>query len=177
VEEIEVPIDKIQEDLQHEAAHSRDRLLSFGAVLSAILATFAAIASLSAGHHSNEALIEQILASNSWSHYQAKGIKASVLQLRADTAKGQSAEETQKKLSEYKDEQQEISKTAKEHEDASVFHLNVHQTHAFSVTFFQVAIAMTAIAVLVKKRALMLFSGAFSLVGLFFLIKGFLVLH
>ena len=35
-----------------------------------------------AGHHSNEAMIEQIQASDHWGYYQAKGIKAAVLGTR-----------------------------------------------------------------------------------------------
>src|SRR5258708_37979306 len=75
MEDIEVPTEHLHEQI-HEAAHeSRERWMVYAAVSTALMAVLAALGSLFAGHHSNEALIEQIRSSDQWAYYQAKGIK------------------------------------------------------------------------------------------------------
>src|SRR2546427_1180411 len=54
------------------------------ALSAAVLAALAAVASLLSGHYSNEAMLEQLRASDQWNYYQAKGIKASVLSAKLD---------------------------------------------------------------------------------------------
>lgn len=175
MEEIEVPLEQVQEDVQHHALHSTVSWLSLGALMSAVLAVFAAISALTAGHHANEAMIEQIHASGQWGYYQAKGIKASLLESRnllLRALREPIPAESEQKLAEYRDQQQEIQARAKELEESSVGHLRRHQILAKAVTFFQVAIAMAAIAVLVRRRALLFVSGAFGACGAGFLILG-----
>src|SRR6478672_9322706 len=85
VTEIEVPIEKIQEDINHAAHHADSasaKMMNRAALLSAFLAVFAAISALFAGHYANEAMIEQIQSSDQWSYYQAKGIKLSLAELK-----------------------------------------------------------------------------------------------
>ncbi|MGA2783064.1 MAG: hypothetical protein ABSF13_14295 [Smithella sp.] len=57
-EEIEVPIEKLHESIQDEAEKAREKWVFMVALSTAILAVFAALCSLMAGHHANEALIE-----------------------------------------------------------------------------------------------------------------------
>src|ERR1700749_1492221 len=74
MEDPEVPTEHL-----HEAAHeNHDKWSMFVAISTAFMAAFAAVSSLMAGHQSNEALITQIKASDRWSYYNAKGIKAEV---------------------------------------------------------------------------------------------------
>jgi hypothetical protein len=65
-EEIEVPIEKLHESIQEEAEKAREKWVLFVALSTAILAVLAALSSLMAGHHVNEALIDQIQASDQW---------------------------------------------------------------------------------------------------------------
>ena len=181
MEEIEVPLEKTQEDIEH-AAHegdhgSKSNWITWSALLSALLAVCAAVASLNAGHHANEAMIDQIKSSDSWNYYQAKGIKASVATTRAEIleAVGKPVPaEVKAKIDKYADDQKEIQDTAKEQEASSGHHFEVHAIFAESVTFFQIAIAVTAIAVLVRRKRFLLVAGGFGAVGLFFLVQGFI---
>ena len=178
MDEIEVPLEQLQEDIHHHAMHGGERWLSLGAVLSAFLAVFAAISALTAGHHANEAMIDQIRASDAWSFFQAKSIKASILETRIEVLKAMGKpvlEANAKKLEEYRSEQKELQKQAKEYEETSEHHLVHHQILAKSVTMFQIAIALTAISVLVRRRQLMWVSTAFGAIGLGFLGYGLLV--
>jgi cytochrome b len=178
MEEIETPIEKIQEQMNEiaqeaHAQHAADNWIGRVALSSAVIAVCAAVAALLAGHHSNEAMIDQIQASNQWSYYQAKGVKANLLATKIDlyALQGHAATEAdQTKLETYKKEQEEISKLATEKQESSERHLSAHNTMAKSVTFFQVAIAISAIAILIRRKKFWYTSLGFAFIGLFYFI-------
>jgi hypothetical protein len=170
MEEIEVPLEQTQEHVQHHALHDggSSRLINLGAVLSAILAVFAAICALLAGHYSNEAMIEQIKSSDQWSYYQAKGIKSALQEFRLEMngTDEKKAETIKSKIEKYKEEQEKISEDAKEKEEASQKLLRYHERLAMAVTFFQVAIAVIAIGVLTRKKFFFFMGSGSGLIGL-----------
>ncbi|QDK39218.1 DUF4337 domain-containing protein [Bdellovibrio sp. NC01] len=175
MEEIEVPLEQTQEHLQHAAHHSHDgggggfSLINLGAVMSAILAVFAAICALLAGHYSNEAMIEQIKSSDQWSYYQAKGIKGALQEFRLEMNTTQGEEKIEKikeRIEKYKKDQEEIQEVAKEKEEASEKLLKWHERLAMAVTFFQVAIAVIAIGVLTRKKFFFYMGSTSGLIGL-----------
>ncbi|HTC19876.1 MAG TPA: DUF4337 family protein [bacterium] len=177
-EEIEVPTEHLHEHMEHEAEEAKSKWILGVALSSAFLAAFAAVASLMAGHHANEAMIDQIKSSDQWAFYQAKGVKAAVLSSKMEllaTLKHRPSDADQKKLGEYKDDQDKISEEAKKDEESSEAHLAHHVILARSVTLFQVAIAIGAIAALARRRAFWYVSLGFGGVGLFFFIQGLLV--
>src|ERR1035437_7658856 len=157
MEEIEVPTEHLQENIQEHAEHSRERWIMMVALTAALLAVLAAVSALMAGHHSNEATIDQIKASDQWAYYQAKGIKSAVLESKTELLRemGKSVSEKDvEKLKTYKDEQKEIDKKARELQHSSECHLVLHHGIAQSVTIFQIAIAVCAISVLTRKKSL-----------------------
>ncbi|HEV7620207.1 MAG TPA: DUF4337 domain-containing protein [Flavisolibacter sp.] len=170
MEEIEVPTEHLSEEINERAEEAKkDKRWSFYVAIStALMAVFAAISSLMAGHHSNEALIEQIKASDQWNYYQAKGIKAEILSLNS---KG--VQDTVK-LKKYNKDQQDIRTNAEDHEKQSEGHLQKHIILARSVTLFQIAIAISAISILTEKRPLWFFSIILTLVGLVFFVANFI---
>ena len=178
-EEIEVPTEHLHETLKEEAEkhhHSSSEIswISQVALSSALIAVLAAIASLLAGHHANEAMLEQMEATDQWAFYQSKGIKAAVLdsklQLLAALGK-ETKPEDQTKLSGYEGEQGKIEEKGHELEGSSKKHMQEHNILARSVTIFQIAIAMAAISVLVRKRPLWYLSVLLGLGGTFFLVQ------
>src|SRR5207247_9492041 len=86
MEEAEVPLEHLHEQVHHSAEHSRERWISWVALSTAVLAVLAAIAGLLSGHHVNEAMMKQIEASDQWRDYQAKSIKAAVLDAKMSLA-------------------------------------------------------------------------------------------
>jgi alanyl-tRNA synthetase len=156
MEDPEVPTEHLHEHI-HEAVHENHNRWSMAVAIStAFMAAFAAVSSLMAGHASNEALIYQIQSSDKWSYYNAKGIKAevadAVLQLKdtkLDTSKTAAARKAK-----LKDDQKEIQKEAQKLEDESTKELQKDMLLARAVTFFQVAISLSAVALLSKKKAL-----------------------
>ena len=156
----------------------------------AIIAVFAAIASLESGANSNDAILEkneavlnEARASDQWAYYQAKGVKSSLANTEADLAGTSNAELAVRAMAEakrYKSEQDAIEKAAHElekkveesNERAERF-LERHHRFALSVTMFQVAIALSAIAALTRRKALWWVGLAASAVGLVMFVRGF----
>jgi hypothetical protein len=169
MEEIEVPTEHLHETIEDEAkeaSNKGDRKSSMAiAISTALMAVFAAISSLLAGHHADEAVIEQIRASDQWSFYQAKGIKEEIISLSNHPEK-------ESRSAKYKQEQADIQKEAKAAEESSHDHLEHHATLARAVTLFQISIAISAIAILTRKKFLWFTSLGLSCFGLFFFITG-----
>jgi hypothetical protein len=180
MEDPEVPTEHLHEHI-HEAAHeSHDKWSMLVAISTAFMAAFAALSSLMAGHQSNEALITQIKASDQWSYYNAKGIKAEVAdavtkinysKAAADTASTASATARKAKL---KEDQAQIQEKAEKLEKESEEHLAKDVTLARAVTFFQIAISISAISILSKKRSLWYISLALFAAGIFQFVMGLL---
>src|SRR5271166_4148174 len=117
-EEIEVPTEHLHEAL-HEAAeghagHGGEEgpgWVARVALTAAVLSVTAAVAALIAGHHANEAMLEQMEATDEWAFYQAKGIKSSLVQNKLDilAALGKTEkEDDRKRIERYAEEQKEI---------------------------------------------------------------------
>jgi gas vesicle protein len=168
MEEIEVPTEHLHEAIDEKAKEHETGWSMYVAISTAMVAVLAALAGLLAGHHSNEALIDQIKASDQWAFYQAKGIKAEIKSIAVNGVVDKDAVEK------YKKEQEEIKEKANEHEKASEAHLSHHVLLARSVTLFQVAIAISAIAILTKRKILWFAGLLFSAVGIIFFILGIL---
>ena len=92
MEEPEVPIDEVREHLEHHAHEEKNSFVSSVALSTAIIAAFAAITSLLAGGHANEAMMSQIQSSDQWAFFQAKSIKAAVLSTKIALLESQGQE-------------------------------------------------------------------------------------
>ncbi len=184
-EEIEVPIEHLQEAI-HEKAHESGHGHSAGggfnmqvALSSALLAVLAAVSALMAGHFANESMVEQIRSSDQWAFYQAKSIKEAIVTAKIETLQGlgkpvtEHAEDKQR----YADERKEIQHKAKELEAESHHHLNQHQVLARTVTLLQISIALSAIAVLTRKKLLWYFSLLGGAAGAIILVQALFFTH
>jgi len=187
----EVDTDKLHEAIQEELDHDGGAFLKGIALSTALLAACAAIASLRAGATVNEALVLktestrlQAEASDQWTFYQAKGIKAAVQDASATSWLAIGKEPPAKYAEEqkrYKDQQVEISKKAQEKEHArdekskEADHL-LHEHHGFAnaVALFQVSIALGAVAALTRNKLVWFGSMGAGLIGLAFFAKAFL---
>jgi len=187
----EVDTDKLHEAIQEELEHDGGTFLKRIALTTAILAACAAIASLRAGATVNEALVLktestrlQAEASDQWTFYQAKGIKAAVQDASATSWLAIGKEPPAKYAEEqkrYKDQQVEISVKAQEKEHArdekskEADHL-LHEHHGFAnaVALFQVSIALGAVAALTRIKLVWFGSMGAGLIGLAFFAKAFL---
>ena len=189
MEEVEIPLESVNEQVEHAHGHQQGHgggghqqhvnWITWAALISAVLAVLAAVSALYAGSRVNEAMMKQMKSSDQWAYYQAKGIKAAVLETRLSLleklphgAEGEIAEKTKAKLEKYAEEQKEISEKAEHFEKESEENFEHHEVFAHAVTLFQIAIAVTAIAVLAKRRRFLVVSLAFGILGTGFLVKG-----
>ncbi len=178
----EVDTDKLREAVHEELEREGSRFLRRIALTTAVLAALAAIAALKAGSTVNEALVLkteatrlQAEASDQWTYYQAKGIKAAVAQ--ATEAPWLSLgkhppRDLLEKERRYATEQEEIKTKAealereRDAKSREADHL-LHRHHGFAnaVALFQVAIALGALAALTRNRAVWLASLSIGAVG------------
>jgi hypothetical protein len=187
----EVDTDKLHEAIQEELEHDGGAFLKGIALSTALLAACAAIASLRAGATVNEALLLktestrlQAEASDQWTFYQAKGLKAAMQEASATSWLAIGKEPPAKYAEEqkrYKDQQAEISLKAQEKEHArdekskEADHL-LHEHHGFAntVALFQVSIALGAVAALTRNKLVWFGSIGVGLIGLALFAKALL---
>ena len=180
MEQPEVPLEHLQEHVERHAHASGEQWVSWVALSTAILAAFAAVCSLLAGFHANEAMINEIESANQWAFYQAKGIKSSVVDTRLELLKalGKATDPADAaKLAEYAREQKEIRAEAEQRQTKAQSHLHQHVILARGVTMFQISIAVSAISALTRKRRFWFVGLAFGMIGGVFLIQGLLPYH
>ena len=170
MEEAEVPTEHLHEEINEKAEEllrkSENKWTLFVAISTALMAVLAALASLFAGHHSNEALIMQIKASDQWSYYQAKSIKAEIRKLEPQTVGVSKTPDVVNK------EEEAVKRTAEDDEKKSDAHLQRHVTLATAVTFLQVAIAISAISIITRRRFLWYGAMAVAVIGIYFFTMG-----
>jgi hypothetical protein len=176
MEEMEVPTEHLQEEIKEKAEEQKDRWTLYVALSTAFMAVLAAVAGLLAGHHANEALIERVKASDQWNYYQAKNLKAEIVansdRLLHTLSPNSTAEDHHADLARYEKEKESIKKTAEEAEKRSEEHLGHHVPLASAVTAFQIAIAVSAISLLTRRKQFWYMGLLLMLIGVVFLIVG-----
>jgi hypothetical protein len=179
MEEMEVPTEHLQEAINEKAEEKKneekEKWALYVALSTAVMAVLAAIAGLLSGHHVNEAMIEQIKSSDQWAFYQSKSIKSEIASssdkiLHALSTKP--VEDNSKEVARYEKEKEGIKKIAEEDAKSSGEHLARHVTLSKAVTIFQIAIAISAIAILTRRKVLWYAAMLLTIGGSVFLILG-----
>lgn len=163
--------------------HGEDNFASRIAVTTAILSTLGAMFGYEGGHtqnaallYKNEAAIQKTAASNQWNYYQAKSNKQNLSELSITLVnKPEDKEKYKQEVERYKKEKQDIkadaekleaaAKAADKHSDQE---MHIHGRWALATTLLQISIALSAIALLTRKKWLMLGVYGASAVGLVF---------
>jgi uncharacterized membrane protein YdbT with pleckstrin-like domain len=202
-EEIELDIREQQEKLEelhreHEEMEREEKQNSSWtrdvSMSTALLAVVAAIAALHSGTLVNEALLEQnkavkfqAQASDKWAEYQANSIKGHSSEQTAalfsalGSGQAASSEKYTKEVEKYDTKKEGLAEDAKKleetrdkQEEESAHHMHQHHTFAYCVTFTQVAIALSAIAALTRRKQVWYASLAVGAIGVAFMVYGFL---
>ena len=156
---------------EHAAEHGgADSFAGRIAVVTAILATVGAVMSFAGGDtqakaqlYKNNAAIKKTEANDQWAYYQAKGSKQNLAELGAtlvSTAekiefyKGE-AERYKKEKGEIKDAADKLEAESKDWDRRSEEEMHTHHRWALAATAMQIAIALSAIAVLTQRRWLL----------------------
>lgn len=167
-------------EVEHVAQHGGDSFTSRIAVLTAVLSTVGAIFGYMGGHsqnaallYKNDAAIEKTSASNQWNYYQAKSNKQNLAELSVTLTSGEAQEKFAQAVERYKKEKEEIKTEAEKLEalasDAdrkSAQEMHVHERWAMATTLLQIAIALSAITLLTRKRWMLVGVYGASAIGL-----------
>jgi hypothetical protein len=170
----------------------KDAWLNYLALTTIIFAVCATLSTFKGGGFSTKSVITQAQASDEWAYYQSKGIKSYIYQLQAekleldlmglkpDAAKLSSIytdkiADYKKKIEKYEKEKTESQQKAKALE-AVRDEAQVHsKAFGIAVIYLQIAILLSSIAGLLKKKAIWYGGVAAGLVGLVYFADGFLV--
>jgi hypothetical protein len=166
--EVHGPHDHAVEHAGEAAHHDADPFASRMAVLTAILATIGAICSYQSGnsenlalYYKNEAAIKKTEAANQWSYYQAKGEKENLAELGAAlTPAGSDAHNKfAADIDKYRQQKdpirakaESIEKEVAQNDAQSEALLHGHHHWAQATTLIQIAISLTAITLLTRKK-------------------------
>jgi hypothetical protein len=169
--------------LEHAAAHGPDTLPGRIAVLSAVLATLGAVMGFQGGDtqakaqlYKNTAAITKTRANDDWNYYQAKGVKHNLADFgatistnpeRAAAFKAE-AERYKKEQAEIKARADQLEEEVKEWDQRSDEQMHQHHRWALGATAMQIAIALSAIALLSRKLWLLYGVGLVAVAGLVF---------
>jgi len=179
----EVETENLREAIGEEHERAKESFLKQIALTTALFAALAAISALRAGATVNEALMLrteaarlQAQASDQWSYFQAKGIKAAIEEASRTSwlamDKAPPADYADRK-ERYAAEQKEIETKAREKEkerdekiEESEHLLHRHHGFAYAVAILQVSIALGAVAALTRSRPVWVGSLALGLSGI-----------
>jgi hypothetical protein len=167
-----------EEHLAQKEKEKRDRWTKYVSLTMVVIAVLAAIATLKGGGFStrtlkemNEATFNQAEASDQWAFYQAKSIKQNLYEIEMDhlnaapSPDGAAMAKMKAKVDKYDKEKAEITAMAKKYEAARDVARKTATSAAehskemgLSITLFQIAIALGAMCLIVKKKPLWIVS-------------------
>ncbi|MBV8073758.1 MAG: DUF4337 domain-containing protein [Acidobacteriaceae bacterium] len=158
------------EEVEEHVQHAQDPFNKTVAGTMAIIAALLAIVSVLGQHFNTEKLLDQQLASDEWAYYQAKDIRRYVAQVAQD---GFNQIKTDNQISNkyahdsdrYKTQSAEIEDKARDFEKERDSAGRRGDRFHFGEVFLEVAIVLSSLAILTKRRALFLGGVGSALVG------------
>ena len=176
------------EHMVEHHAHGGDQLAMKIALLTAILSTLGAVFSYEGGAAQNqamllknEAVLKKTAAADQWAFYQTKSQKQLITETMSELVDQTKATELKNRAARYEKEKADI-KVEAEKLDKESEALNqeseksMHPHHRISqgMTLIQIAIALSSIAALTRKRWLVGFAGVAAVIGVALSLSGVL---
>jgi hypothetical protein len=176
------------------AEEKKEPWLNYLALSTVIFAVCATLSTFKGGGYSTRSVLSQAQASDQWAFYQAKSIKGNLYQLQlekiqfeakldanADAAKRAAYQEAiesyQKKAAGYEKDKADIKleaeKLEKQRDDAKKH----GEPFGLAVILLQIAILISSIAALLKRKELWYLAMPVGLVGIVFFVDGFLLFY
>ena len=171
----------------------KEQWLNYLALSTIVFAVCATLATFKGGSYSTRSVLSQSQASDQWAYYQAKGIKSYLYEMQKEKLElellnlQKSASEDvifayKQKIKNYKDraenylkEKSDIQNNAKNLEKAR----DVAQLHSkafgVAVIFLQIAILLSSIASLMRKKQLWFLGVTAGIIGIAYFADGFFV--
>jgi hypothetical protein len=175
------------------AEEKKEQWLNYLALATVILAVCATLSTFKGGGYSTRSVMSQTQASDQWAFFQAKSIKSYIYEMQKDKlelelqAMGAKApqpvvEEYRKKIADYgkkiakyEGEKADIQKEAKRNEQIRDDAQKHGQAFGIAVIFLQIAILLSSIAALIKKKPVWVIGMAVGIAGIVCFANGFLL--
>ena len=175
------------------AEEPKEKWLNYLALTTVILAVCATLSTFKGGGYSTRSVLSQTQAANQWAYYQAKSIKGYLYEIQKESLELESKKDKVKsskvlageyekkiamytqKISKYDEEKAVISKEAKRLElirDEAQKHSGIF---GIAVIFLQIAILLSSIAALMKKKVIWIIGVSTGAIGLVYFANGFLL--
>lgn len=169
----------------------KEKWLNYLALTTVIFAVCATLATFRAGGNSTKSVLAQSKASDQWAYFQSKSIKGYLYELQKEEyalavrAMGPKAnrelaadyakriENYGKKIEKYTEEKTQIEQAARTLELERDNAQKHSQAFGLSVIFLQIAILLSSISALMKKKPLWMLGIASGSIGLIYFANGF----
>jgi len=175
------------------ADDKKETWLNYLALTTVILAVCATLSTFKGGGYSTRSVMSQTQASDQWAFYQSKSIKSYMYEMQRDklqleqTASGgklshdaaseyaKKIEDYSKKIEKYDKEKSEIQDEAKRFESIRNDAQRHSQIFGIAVIYLQIAILLSSIAALMKRKSLWMMGVAIGVAGIVYFANGFLL--
>lgn len=176
------------------AEEKKESWLNYLALTTVIFAVCATLSTFKGGGFSTRSVMSQSQASDQWAFYQAKSIKSYMYQMQKenlelklkDLSRGTARETVNsyqekiadyaRKIEKYEQEKTEIQDKAKQLEGVRDEAQKHSKAFGMAIIFLQIAILLSSIAGLLKKKPVWYAGLATGVVGLLFFMDGFLLI-
>ncbi|MFZ2446873.1 MAG: DUF4337 domain-containing protein [Syntrophobacteraceae bacterium] len=173
------------------ADEKKEPWLNYLALATVILAVCATLSTFKGGSYSTRSVLSQSQAANQWAYYQSKSIKGYLYEIQKEaletdlqqTGASLSPEVLQemkskldsytKRIARYDAEKAEIMKDAKKFEEVRDDAQRHSQIFGIAVIFLQIAILLSSIAALLKKKIIWFLGLAVGTAGVVYFANGF----
>jgi hypothetical protein len=165
--------------------------LNYLALTTVILAVCATLSTFKGGGYSTKSVMSQTQASDQWSYFQAKSIKSYLYEMQRDKMElelkssgsrlsksgvdeySKKIDDYDKKIAKYEKEKVDIQSEAKRFESVRNDAQRHSQIFGIAVIYLQIAILLSSIAALIKKKILWLLGVTVGLAGVIYFANGF----
>jgi hypothetical protein len=175
------------------AEEKKEAWLNYLALTTVILAVCATLSTFKGGGYSTRSVLSQSHAANQWAYYQAKSIKGYLYELQREELElevkmsgskvpkslveeyGKKVDYYSKNIKRYDEEKAQIQKEARKYEALHDDAQKHSQIFGIAVIFLQIAILLSSIAALMKKKPLWVLGLIMGAFGVTYFINGFFV--
>ncbi len=174
------------------AEEKKEKWMNYMAITTVLIAVCATFSTFRGGGYGTKSLMQQTLASDKWSQYEAKSIKSYIFEMQKDNlelqkdmiAKSPNSKDNvdkfqskidnyTKKLKQYEQDKADITKEAHAFE-AEKDNCTKHSgAFGIAVIFLQISILLSSISALAKKSYIYVLSLIVGVIGVIYFLDGF----
>jgi hypothetical protein len=175
------------------AEEKKEKWLNYLALSSVIIAVCASLSTFRGSSFSTRTVLSQTQASDQWAYYQAKSVKANLYEIQKQELEvelgllpavhspelrqsyNRQIEDYAQRIERYNKEKAEIEQAARTLESTRDHALEHGQSFGVAVIFLQIAILLSSIAALMKKKPVWIFGLVTAAAGMVYFLNGFWV--